>query len=420
MKARILFFVTGSIAGFKAAQVVSRLVQEGNEVQVVASASALKFVGAATFEGLTGQRVLSDLWDDGRAMDHIHLSRWADFGVLCPASANIIGKMAHGLADDVVSTTLLAWPSGKRLHVFPAMNVEMLNAEPVRKNIESLRARGILISETGAGNLACGEVGGGRLLEPEQILEILRNNSDTAAPITSPRTSVGSASVNPARRILITGGATRESIDGIRFISNVSTGRTAAELCDRFSSFGWSVTYLHGQQAHVPVNSAFTSGFTDIENLDTKLRMELSQNTYDAVVHCAAVSDFAIETVNGLNPSQKQKMTSADVPEIKLKPAKKILPNLREYSLNKNIKVVGFKLTLNAEPNDQLAAAEKILGHGVDMIVANDWSQVGQSSGAGPRKSHPGFVLTKSGQKEFDSVAGMAEHLNEILTKDLV
>src|SRR5665213_1187002 len=116
-KRKILFLMSGSIAAFKACQVISRLVQNGDDVQVVATKSTFEFIGSMTFEGLTGKKVLSDLWETGHAMDHIHLTRWADFAVLCPASANTLAKLAHGFSEDLVSAMALAWPPTKKFFV---------------------------------------------------------------------------------------------------------------------------------------------------------------------------------------------------------------------------------------------------------------------------------------------------------------
>ena len=410
LKSKFLFFITGSIAAFKAAQVVSRLVQDGHEVQCLATASALRFIGAATFEGLTGKKVLSDLWESGRAMDHIHLSRWADAGVVCPASANTIAQMALGLTSDVVSATLLAWPQGKPLFVFPAMNLAMLSAQATQRHLQTLRERGVQVALTGSGALACGETGEGRLLEPDEILAMITQGS----PLK--------------QKILITGGATRESIDGIRFISNVSTGRTAAELCDRLSTLGWNVTYLHGQQARQPGSSVYKLNFSDFNSLNQQLRDELSRESYHAVIHCAAVSDFAVATVNGAAPGSSEKLKSGGELALMLKPTVKILPNLKEYSRDKNIRVVGFKLTLNATEEEQTRAASAILGGGVDAVVGNDWAQVSggvdavagtlRSQVGGDRSRHPGFVLANGMRREFDTVEQLALILNHFFTKD--
>lgn len=384
---KVLFFVTGSIAGFKAAQVISRLVQSGCEVQVVATHAALKFVGPATYEGLTGKPVVADLWEDGRAMDHIHLSRWADVGVVCPASANTVAQMALGLAPDVVSASLLAWPREKPLHLFPAMNSQMLDAPPTQENLNRLRDRGVLVHETDEGSLACGETGGGRLLEPDEVVALI---------LGAPRSE---------RRVLVTGGATRESIDGIRFISNVSTGRTAAELCERLMRAGYSVTYLHGPQAQLPRGPVTCHSFLNISSLDHLLRDELSRADYHAVIHCAAVSDYTVENANS-----ERKLASGQELTLHLKPTPKLLPNLKEYSRNKNVRVIGFKLTLNSDLD---AAAASVLTPSVDAIVANDWAKISP-------ERHPGFVLTRSKRYDFATVSEMSTHLTFLLTKDQI
>ena len=410
-RSKILFILSGSIAAFKACQVISRLVQEGNEVQTVATPSALKFIGAATLEGLTGKPVLTDLWENGRAMDHIHLSRWADFGVLCPASANTIAKFANGYADDLVSTLFLAWPVAKPFHIFPAMNFEMLANPATQANLSLLASRGFTVHGTGAGTLACGEEGGGRLLEPERILELLR------VPVKG--------------RVLITSGATRESIDGIRFLSNVSTGQTGAALADSLSARGWIVTYLHGQGAQLPkanftassgaelpssagpvsdfiragadklsLNSGFHSvAFTDFKDLDSRLHEQLSSRSYDAVIHCAAVSDYSIAQVNGADPSASGKLSSEGELSLKMKRNHKILPLLKEYSKNKNIAVIGFKLTLNSNETETASIAAKMIGESVDAVVANDWSVVDRD-----RSRHPGEVVSAKSRecRQFD------------------
>ncbi|NJL24023.1 MAG: hypothetical protein HC902_01765 [Calothrix sp. SM1_5_4] len=139
--------MSGSIAAFKACQVISRLTQEGSDVQVIATDSLSRFIGPATLEGLTGRKPLVDLWEGGHAMDHIHLTRWADAAVLCPASANTLARLAHGLADDMVSATALAWPiADKPFHIFPAMNTQMLRAPATQANLRLLSERGFRIT----------------------------------------------------------------------------------------------------------------------------------------------------------------------------------------------------------------------------------------------------------------------------------
>jgi len=389
-RSKVLFFLSGSIAAFKACQVISRLVQEGCEVQTVATPSSLRFVGAATLEGLTGKPVLKDLWEEGRAMDHIHLSRWADFGVLCPASANTIGKMANGLADDLVSAMILAWPKGKPLHVFPAMNHGMLSHPATQENLAKLSGFGFKIHPTQAGNLACGEEGAGRLLEPEDILARLRPKQ------------LGS--------VLITSGATREPIDGIRFLSNVSTGRTGATLADALVAEGFAVTYVHGQGAVMPKAKVTALPYTSFIDLDECLRAQLGKNHFTAVIHCAAVSDYSIASVNNENPDADRKLKSDHELSLQLKRNFKILPRLKEYSANKEIKVIGFKLTLNAAQEETLKRARELLGPAVDAVVANDWSALQND-----RSQHPGHVVSAAGAVPFFGLNELSRNLSELI-----
>lgn len=385
---RIVFIVSGSIAAFKAAQVVSRLVQNGHELRVVATPSALRFVGAATFEGLTNQPVLSDLWEHGRAMDHIHLSRWADFGVICPASASTIGRMANGLSEDLVGALTLAWPLSKPLHLFPAMNSQMLSHPATAANLSRLEEMGLTVHPTGGGSLACGEVGDGRLLEPDDII----------------------ARITPVSRgrILITAGATREPIDGIRFISNVSTGRTGAGIADRLTARGWDVTFVHGEGSALPTGSARRMAYGSFESLDRLLREELGANEYNAVIHAAAVSDYSVATINGHPVQDSIKVSSDKALNLQLRTNHKILPLLRGYSKKSDTIIIGFKLTLNQTADETIAIGRRLLSSGVDAIIANDWSNISADS-------HPGHLVSSDGEREFRDITALCNLLDETL-----
>ncbi len=177
---KILFQLSGSIAAYKGCQIVSRLVQAGYEVQTVATRGALQFVGKATLEGLSGRPVFDDLYAPGAMMDHIHLARWADAALLCPASASSIGRLAHGIADDPVSTLYLAWDFAKPYWVAPAMNSSMIGHPAVQANLALLRGHGALVLPTDAGHQACGETGDGRLLDPLEIEKIVRARLENA------------------------------------------------------------------------------------------------------------------------------------------------------------------------------------------------------------------------------------------------
>jgi phosphopantothenoylcysteine decarboxylase/phosphopantothenate--cysteine ligase len=171
---RVLFLLTGSIACFKACELISRLAKRGAAVETVASAGALRFVGAATLEGLTGRRPFTDLYEPNRAMDHIRLARWADVAVLCPATANSLNRLAAGLADDAIGALFLAWDiTRKPWLVAPAMNATMWDHPATRASRERLAGFGARLLPVGDGRLACGEQGEGRLLEVDALEKLV-------------------------------------------------------------------------------------------------------------------------------------------------------------------------------------------------------------------------------------------------------
>ena len=168
---RLLLLLSGSIACYKACFAISRLAQAGIEVRTAATPAALRFVGAATLEGLTGTPVFSDVWTEGRAMDHIKLARWADLALVCPATANTLNRLAAGLGDDPVGALFLAWELDKKpWWVAPAMNHAMLAHPATQASLARLTGLGVRVLAPGAGALACGEEGSGRLAEPEQLV----------------------------------------------------------------------------------------------------------------------------------------------------------------------------------------------------------------------------------------------------------
>lgn len=178
---KVLFLLSGSIACYKACFAISRLVQAGVQVRTVATPAAMQFIGPATLEGLTTYPVFTDLWAPGRAMDHIDLTRWADLALLCPATGNTLNRLAAGLADDPVGSLFLAWDLQKKpWWVAPAMNSAMLAHPATQTSLTRLTAMGVRVLGTDSGVLACGEVGAGRLLEPDvlvaEVLQHLKNN----------------------------------------------------------------------------------------------------------------------------------------------------------------------------------------------------------------------------------------------------
>lgn len=370
----ILFVVTGSIAAFKACQVISTLVQSGHDVQVVATPSALQFVGATSFEGLTGRPVLSDLFARGAAMDHIRRARWADLMIFCPATANTINRLASGLADDLVGTLFLAYERSKPLILAPAMNSEMFSHPKVKESLEVLTSWGVQVLESDFGTLACGEVGEGKLLDPQRVLVTIE------------------AALSPVRRgrVMISGGATREAIDGVRFISNFSSGATGSKIADGLFKKGYDVHYLHGQGAVLPQGSGIVrTPFLDFKDLNSQMETFLSQNHYDGVVHLAAVSDFSVASVEGdgdpHQPFRENKLNSKNALHLILQPNFKIVERLKSYSLNPQIKVIGFKLTHTADVEKQVDDVNKLLScSAVDLVVHNDLSEVSDENNGRP------------------------------------
>lgn len=173
-RGRILFQLSGSIACYKSCQAISRLVQDGFEVRTVASAGALRFVGAATLEGLTGNPVFTDAFEPGRMMDHIHLAKWADVTILAPASATTLNRLAAGAGSDVLTTLFLAHDLAEKPYLAaPAMNVNMWRHPATRESVEKLTRWGVRVLPTGEGRQACGDIGEGRLIEPDELVQAI-------------------------------------------------------------------------------------------------------------------------------------------------------------------------------------------------------------------------------------------------------
>lgn len=376
-KSKVLFQMTGSIACFKACQAISKLVQAGFDVQVVASTAALKFVGEATLEGLTGRPVISDLFQQGEMMGHIHWIRWADVILVAPATANYINRIAQGIGDDLLTTQFLAHDFKKPFLVAPAMNTMMYLHPITQKSLKTLKELGVEILETASGVLACGEVGWGRLLEPDLIVQevqrSLRSPSPTQTATPSKKTE--------AQKILITSGGTQEPIDEVRVLSNRSTGTTGAALADLCTEMGFDVTYVHAENAVQPKNQMEKFSFQSFSDLDQVLRKQLRSDSYKAVIHTAAVSDYSIlsiETPQGSQPASGQgKISSETEVSLKLKKNPKLINQLREFANNPELKVIGFKMTATASEELQKSAIRKIFDSAkANLIVHNDMSEM--------------------------------------------
>lgn len=366
LKSKILFKISGSIAAYKSAYLVSKLVQNGFEVQVVMTKDSLQFIGKATIEGLTGNPVMVDHYEDGKMMNHINLIKWADLVILCPATANTINKMANGIGDNLVTSLFLAHTWNKPYLIVPAMNTAMFNHPSTQESFVKLKKWGVDILPTDEGYLACGDTGKGKLLDPEKIYDYIINilQSDSKKEIKG--------------NVLITSGATREYLDGVRFISNISTGKTASTIANIFLESNFNVTYVHGLNTILPEGNSKNIEFNNYDSLDKTLELMLTENHYDCIIHAAAVSDYTVDEIKIADKKNKvisnTKIESGiDELTIKLKPTPKIVDKLKSLSKNKDVILVAFKFSSEKEFQSAKKDVEKLFKHSnADYIVLNN------------------------------------------------
>lgn len=416
---KILFQMTGSIACFKACQVISKLAQAGHDVQVVASPSALQFVGNATIEGLTRRPVVSDLFSSGNVMDHIHLVRWADLIIVAPATANFVNKIAQGIGDDLLTTQFLAHDFKKPYLLAPAMNTAMYLHPVTQKSIQTLRGLGVEILETASGVLACGEVGWGRLLEPDLILKEIESRLQKGSVFPNAASSIHSS---PSRKVLVTSGGTQEPIDQVRVLSNKSTGTTGARIADTLTELGFDVTYVHAENAVKPRNACHMESFVSFQDLEKSLRLLLETGNYSAVVHAAAVSDYSIasiETQTGSQQASSRGKISSESSELNLKLTKnpKLVNQLREMAKNPSLKVVAFKMTATSSQAERQEAVNKVFSQSkADLVIHNDMSEMDWKTGKHLFHAHQNHQSIR----DFENKEGLSAYLGEFLSQDLL
>lgn len=356
----ILFIFTGSIACYKACDAVSQLVQRGHKIRTVATKSALEFVGRATLEGLSGAPVTADLFAPGSAMEHINLTRWADLVIVCPATANTLNRLAAGIADDLVGNLFLAHERTKPWLVAPAMNPAMWSHPATITAVERLRDWGVRFLPVGQGRTACGETGEGRLAEPIQVVA-----------------AVEAALAQPARRlrVLVTSGGTSEPIDGVRVLTNNSTGSTGAGIASHLVRCGHEPVLLRARRAQKPELPCREEFFESFADLDAALTSLLGSERFDAVIHAAAVGDFGVESVlvdGQVHPVGGAKLDSKVPPLLRLKQNPKLLDRIRSLSPTPLI-LIAFKLTQGAGADEAHAAVRSLFAHSqADWVVHND------------------------------------------------
>jgi phosphopantothenoylcysteine decarboxylase/phosphopantothenate--cysteine ligase len=301
---RLLLGVTGGVAAYKVAELARLLMRNNVEVQVAMTEAATRFVTPATFQALTGKPVYTDLWDArfDNHMPHIELSRGVEAIVVAPASADFIAKLAHGFADDLLSTVCVA--RNCPLLVAPAMNVEMWENAATQRNVAMLRADGIALLGPAAGDQACGEVGMGRMLEPDDLLQSI-------LAFLAPKRLAG-------RKVLVTAGPTFEAIDTVRGITNMSSGKMGYAIAEAAAALGAEVTLVSGPTALQPPMPAHFVYVTSAAEMFTAVKANLADADYFFSV--AAVADYT--PIARLNRKLKK---SSEGMEVKLKPTEDIL-----------------------------------------------------------------------------------------------
>jgi phosphopantothenoylcysteine decarboxylase/phosphopantothenate--cysteine ligase len=348
---RVVLGVSGGIAAYKAVDVCRRLVDAGAHVMPVLTADATRFVGAVTFSALASEPVRTSLWDSPEPIPHTRLGQSADVIVVAPATARVIGSYAAGISDGLLVATLLA--TRAPVVLCPAMHTEMWEHPAVQDNLATLRRRGVLIVEPGVGRLAGGDLGSGRLAEPEEIV------ARVAAAVTRGGELAG-------RTVIVTAGGTREAIDAVRVITNRSSGKQGYAVAADAASRGAHVVLV------TTIDRPAPAGVNEVVRVVSAADMEAAvvprAPTADIIVMAAAVADFRPKA-----PPDRKLKKSDGVPEIVLEPTHDFLVDLGNRKPPGQV-VIGFA----AETDDVEAnARRKLRSKHLDLIVANDVSAPG-------------------------------------------
>ncbi|MFC4700711.1 bifunctional phosphopantothenoylcysteine decarboxylase/phosphopantothenate--cysteine ligase CoaBC [Glaciecola siphonariae] len=356
----VLLGICGGIAAYKTPDLVRKLKAQGANVRVVLTESASHFVSSLALQAVSGEKVSMHLLDEEAeaGMGHIELARWADFFVIAPATANCIAKLAHGLADDLLTTLALA--SKAPMFLAPAMNQQMWAAPATSHNIETLLARGVIQLGPAAGEQACGDVGYGRMLEPHEIVDSLIAHGKTLGH--EPESPESSAQLFAGIHIMITAGPTREAIDPVRYISNHSSGKMGFAIAQAAQAMGAKVTLIAGP---VELSTPDKVARTDVVSAQDMLNaVEREIDEQDIFIACAAVADYRIAAENTQKLKKKAEelsLTFTQNPDILKTVAQRKQPP--------------FTLGFAAETNDvENYARAKLEKKQLNMIAANDVS----------------------------------------------
>jgi phosphopantothenoylcysteine decarboxylase / phosphopantothenate---cysteine ligase len=346
---RVTVGVSGGIASYKAAELVRALQRQALEVHVVMTEAATRFVQPLTFQALSGNRVVTSLWDQqGAPMEHVDEALWTEALVVAPATANILAKFAHGIADDFLTTMHLA--TRAPILVAPAMNVNMWEHPATQANLEILRQRSVLVIEPGSGDLACGMVGAGRMAEPEVIAEAVLN-------------MLGHRHDLAGETILVTAGGTREALDPVRFLGNRSSGKMGYAVAEAAHARGAKVILISGPSALYPPAGCETVQVTTAEQMREAVLGRMDEASI--VVKAAAVADYRPIVVS------EQKLKRTGPMTLELAPTEDILAEVVRRRHPGQL-IIGFAAeTENLAENGRA----KLLRKGADAIVVNDVSR---------------------------------------------
>jgi phosphopantothenoylcysteine decarboxylase / phosphopantothenate---cysteine ligase len=377
---RILLIVAGGIAAFKSLELIRRLRERGAAVRCVLTEAGAKFVTSLSLQALSEDKVYGDMFSltDESEMGHIQLSREADLLVVAPATANLLARMAAGLADDLAATVLLA--TDKPVLAAPAMNVRMWTHAATAANVETLKKRGIRFIGPNDGAMACNEYGPGRMSEPEEIVAAIEAMLTANGPLTG-------------KRALVTSGPTREALDPVRYISNHSSGKQGHAIAAALARLGADVTLVSG-----PVAIADPAGVTvvNVESADQMLRACLAAGAVDVAVCAAAVADW--KAVKPASAKIKKK-AGAPPPALELAANPDILATLSKPGPKRPGLVVGFA----AETENLLTnAIDKRRRKGCDWIVANDVSSAAGTFGGERNTVH---LISAEGVEDWPTLA---------------
>ncbi|KPV45343.1 bifunctional phosphopantothenoylcysteine decarboxylase/phosphopantothenate--cysteine ligase CoaBC [Alicyclobacillus ferrooxydans] len=389
MNQRILLAVGGGIAAYKAASLCSLLVKHGYDVQVLMTRNATEFIKPLTFQSLSRNPVVVSTFEEPNPAEiaHVAMADRADLFVVAPATANLIGKLAHGIADDMVTTTALVCQAP--LLIAPAMNVHMYDHPAVQENLRILRQRGAIVVDPGSGPLACGYTGKGRLAEPEEIKDVV----DAVLTRQSDLSDL---------RVLVTAGPTVEDIDPVRFVSNGSSGKMGYAIAEAAVSRGAKVTLVTGPSHLEPVAGAEMVRVRSTEQMKDAVLKRLS--TVDAVIGAAAPVDF--------RPAERfdQKWKKSDgLPQIDWVQTPDILASVAKAKEARHV-VVGFA----AETRDVVLNAEKkLVSKDLDFVVGNQIGEEGVGFGTDTNRV---IIVSKNGPDPLPLMSKL-DVANEILSR---